>query len=1134
MLHIYQSNLTEVLLHGLSHVLRQPLPTMSVLDPEHILVQNPDMAQWLKIELAQAHGIAANVEFPLPSSFMWRVFHALFKSQIPEQTPFSKDQITWQIMQLLPGFQHHPSFTWTHRYLDQLGTPEGQLKLYQLSGSIADIFDQYLMYRPDWISHWENGEGLDKIPEAHHWQALLWQAVANAIVDNTGCKLHRGRLLQETIETLNASEPLDVSSLPKRIVIFGISAMPEQTLLLINGLGRHIDVHWFQLNPCREFWLDIIDPKTKAKLAADAKYIHLDELEESRYFLVGNPLLAAMGTLGREHLSLMYEQLDADLIEEYPDYPSTGALCALQTEILNLHCRQQFEALNVEQLGSNLGKVPLKLSELNNVQFHSCYSPMREVEALKDQLLHLFDQDPMLTPNDVLIMMPDVGLYAPFIHTVLAAKQNDVFIPYSINDLSAIQESPLLDSLIRLLSLPDSRFQASEIMSILEIPAVLKRFEMDEVDLESVKHWLNEVGVRWGRDGKQRADLGVGQYSQNSWQFGIDRLMAGYAMHPDQGMFDQSLPYIEVEGSNGELVGKLMMFVDALDVTREALQQPRSIGDWTATIAALMARFYQADSDEQIMLQRASRSLERFHQGAQTAQFEDEVSALVVRDYLKQNLTAAQSGKRFRAGALNFCTLMPMRTIPFKVVCLLGMNDGMFPRVATPVSFDLMQNERRRGDRSRRLDDRYLFLEALLSARQHLHISWVGRDIRDDSELPPSILVSELRDYMAESWCIDGHQEFPPETAANTLLREMTTHHALQPFHPRYFDETNPQSYAVQWMKALQHKPSAAPFCEQPLFVEASDNVIEMRQLEAMLTKPCEVFLQRQLGVYFDELSDTDEDNEPFELDALERWYLKDRALSAGLTGDAKNTQRFMQNYRHSGALPVAEAGEMELTNASESIASLLVLLPQLNANLNNFEELRIHVGLQLVAGSVPAGHAGKYCYVKPGSLKGRDVMRAWIRHVAVCATQSHACETWALDSERGRIFMPIAKDEAKQLLADYVGIYQQGLSRPLPFFVESAHRFMQHQEAAKDAEEIKASVLGNWIANFGHIPGEGENAYIQRCYPNLDDVWPEFTELSQRLLGPIAHYSETFKVRGRYTTSPKHAQLVERLEAGQ
>ncbi|WP_095499084.1 exodeoxyribonuclease V subunit gamma [Paraferrimonas haliotis] len=1135
MLHIYQHNLTEALLDQLSAIIGTIPDGFSALDCESILVQNPDMAQWLKIELAQRHGIAANIEFPMPSSFVWKMFNALYP-ELPEQSPFSKENMTWHLMTLLPDLMNHKEFAWVERYLGDVTADKQQqeqraLKSYRLCAAIADIFDQYLIYRPQWMANWEQDEVGGEVTPQQAWQPILWQRLNSSISGSSGARVqwHRGELLTQTIDSFNAAN-LDNSvlqCLPKRLFIFGISSLPEQSLALFNALANHIEVHWFQINPCQEFWLDIIDGKSLAKLAAKPNYQRLADLADDRYFLVGNPLLASLGTLGREHLSLMLEQLQGDWHEAYRPYPTTGALGLLQNEVLNLSIRGQFEALSATQLTSNIDKISLNDNDCSNVLFHSCYSPMREIEVLKDQLLFLFERDPSLTPNDVMVMVPDVSEYAPYIHATFSGITDDYRLFYSINDLSAQQESPLADCLLNLFDLPQSRWYANELMSILEVPAVMRKFAIDEHELDIINRWIDDVGIRWGINAAHRRELGFISFEENSWLFGAQRLLLGYAMHPAQGCFDGLMPYSQMEGAQTEALGKLLMFVDCLLDYRTQLAGDYQAGQWLTLVNQMMNDFFEGEASEVVWLQQPSQCLEGLKQYIDQSGYQQTIHRTIIKDYLQQSLQAQSSNSRFKAGAINFCTLMPMRSIPFKVIALLGMNENAFPRQNHPVNFDLMANQRVRGDRSRRLDDRYLFLEALLSTRQHLHLSWVGQDIRDDSHKPPSILISEVRDYIAEAWIhSDSKATDEPAQVAQELLSKMTHQHPLQAYQAINFSKQSAQqSFASLWSQALAlsqdpaFKPPRSYATHNPQLsrLEAEHQELSLTQLERFMVNPCRVFMQRTLEVYFDEIELDTLQHEPFVIDTLQQWQLSDKALTMRLANAQQN--QFDAHYQGTGKLPFGEASTQTLAKAWDEGESIVTHFSEYLQEDKQSDVLRLSFDepkLMLTA-ELPKSKRHLRCQLKAGSIKDKDIVRAYLRHLSSCASGADY-HYLLLDKKNACVFKAIPNAQAHSILAQLISLYQQGLQQPLPLLVDAGISVA----IAKVDEKTQINALETlnelWQQNkFSHRPVD---EYLTRCFKNAEEAYPAFIKLTEQILVPLVEHAYMVPPKGQTKTA--------------
>ena len=615
---LYHSNQLDLLKELLVSRIRQA-PLAHPFEREQILVQSPGMAQWLKLELAKAFGIAANIDFPLPASFIWEMFTQVL-ADVPRQSPYNKGTMSWQLMTILPALLDRPAFAPLAAYLggddaDPAKDPE-QVRLWQLCQKVADLFDQYLVYRPDWIARWEQGEGLSQElagVSGQDWQPELWRELVARTLALSPSGYHRANLYEEFIHELERTATLP-GKLPQRVFVFGISALPPRYVEALLALGSRpeVEVHLFVTNPCRYYWGDLLDRKTLARLENKLKPgTDIETLQGP-----ANPLLASMGKLGRDYLHQLME-LEVPQIEAFVDIDELDGkgniklLQAIQKDVLELAERGagQFD------LDASHHKSPLDPAD-GSLQIHACHGPMRELEVLHDRLLALFEQDKSLTPKDVVVMMPDVNSYGPYIQAVFGARGQ---IPFAVSDRAASQESPLLQSFLALLRLPNARFGAGELLAILEPPM-----------------------------------------SGNSWLFGLRRMLLGFAMgdgEPVAGI----LPYADIEGQQGLALGKLAWFVDSLAEFLPRLQQAQPLGEWVACLNALLERFYLADEDEERQLQLIRSQLADWLAQLGEARFEQPISADLLQDYLGSVLGESRSCQRFLAGQVNFCTLMPMR-----------------------------------------------------------------------------------------------------------------------------------------------------------------------------------------------------------------------------------------------------------------------------------------------------------------------------------------------------------------------------------------------------------------------------------------------------------------------------------------
>ncbi|RFA27293.1 exodeoxyribonuclease V subunit gamma [Alkalilimnicola ehrlichii] len=643
MLQLYHSNRLESLADGLA--LLTQMPAGSPLAPETVLVQSNGMARWLALRLAERNGVCANLRFPYPAAYTWELFCTLL-AEVPERSVYNPDILTWRLMSVLPQLKEEPGFEPLAHYLH--GGDE--LARYELARRLADVFDQYLVYRPDWILAWEQGE-------EDHWQARLWRRLTEA------GGAHRAALLERCLTALRSGE-VAADKLPARLSVFGLSNLPPPLLTLLTELGRHIPIHLFLLSPTEDYWGDLRSEREIYRQAADAD-------PEALYLATGNKLLASLGRQGRDFHELL---LDQGPEEEALYEPPAGdsLLGGLQLDILELRNR-----------GEDGERTMLAAAD-NSVQVHNCHSRMRELEVLHDQLLALFDGYPDLTPADVVVMTPDIEAYVPYIEAVFGTAEPHR-IPYTIADRSLRAEEPVAEAFLQLLELVESRFDADQVTSLLALPAVQRRFDIDEHELPRLHDWIRRNGIRWGVDAAHRAELELPAEEANSWRAGLRRMLLGYALPGDERrLFAGTLPFDEVEGGVAELAGRLAEFLENLFRLPASLAGKRSAADWQLALNQVLERFFLGDEGEETALQAIREALADLRAEVEAGGCDEALSLAVVLSHLRGALSAAGRAGSFLGGGVTFCAMVPMRSIPFEVVCLIGVNDGEYPRQHRP------------------------------------------------------------------------------------------------------------------------------------------------------------------------------------------------------------------------------------------------------------------------------------------------------------------------------------------------------------------------------------------------------------------------------------------------------------------
>ncbi len=541
------------------------------------------------------------------------------------------------------------------------------------------------------------------------------------------------------------------------------------------------------------------------------------------------------------------------------------------------------------------------------------------MEILHDQLLQMFSEDDALLPSDILIMMPDMEAYAPFIDAVFSSTQASKRIPFSIADRAIGSESLIIEAFFELLDLPASRFEAKRIMGLLELPAIQSRFRLGDQDLPEVRNWIRATGIRWGIDAVARAEEGLPKLSEHTWRAGLERMLLGYAL-PDEvgGLYEGILPYGDIEAQSARLMGCFYSFVETIFTLPERLRGEKPVEAWADTLLNVCDDVFDPDETHESEVQAIRTSVEELRRESLEANYSAAVPLAVVKSALRRKLDALGGTMRFLTGGVTFCAMVPMRSIPFKIIGLIGMNEGVFPRIQHPFGFDLMAKEHRKGDRSGRDEDRYLFLEALLAARQRLYISYVGQDLRDNSAIPPSVVVSELLDYVRLN--VQTVEKQNP-------LDMLCTLHPLQPFSARYFDGATDRLFSFdqalcQAAQAAQGRSNAAmPFISKPLpQAEPEWRTVSLEQLIRFFSNPARFLLQQRLGIYLEEGEELLEDWEPFDLDFFAKTHLRTQLLALCLQG--KPVEKALPLLRARSSLPHGEVGHSVFDQEAGAVES--------------------------------------------------------------------------------------------------------------------------------------------------------------------------------------------------------------------
>ena len=1081
---LYSSNALDVLAALLAEELRVAPVGAGLLDPDTILIPQPSMRRWLQKTLAERYGIAANLRFLAPGQFVGEVLAA--------NLPDAEDAVTidparlqWRLYAALRDPQLLAQAAFDGALRAYLSGADGELNAWSLANGLGDAFTKYQAWRRDWLLRWDRGG------DADDWQALLWRQVTRG-------RRHRAQAIDAFLRQHAGASTPPPTGLPPRVFAFACLNVSPDVLHVLATAARATTLHFYLPTPTRKYWGDL--PDLRERIAAGA----LEAPDGG-----DNPLLAAWGRAGRDFIATLfsYDIVAPSEIEAYaPPDPEQGLLQRLQRDILERRAAAP-PLLAIATIDND-----------RSLQIHACHTRLREAQVLHDQLRALFEGQPDLEPRDVAVMAPDIDAYAPYVAAVFGGAQGtNRFIPYTLADGSMSALSPLADLFLRLLELPQARLTSNEVLDLLALPGVRRRFELDDNELDQVRGWVAAAGARWGFDEDHRARLGAPREHAYTWRYALDRLLLGYASGADDDIVGVA-PWPHLEGTALLALDALIRLLDQLERAARDLALAQSAEEWQRRLTVLLQDLlpeFALDIAERRALEHLLGELEAFRRAAAEAGVEHAIPAQVVRAHFQARLGEADTRQAFLAGGVSFCRMVPMRLIPFRVICLLGLNDGDYPRREPPSTLNRLvaaldqPAQRRRGDRSVRDDDRFLFLQLLTAAERVFYLSYIGRDAGDGSALEPSVLVSELLDAASRA--------FEDPVAAR---KRLVVQHPLQPFGRGDGDIVRRVAFDPAWQAALAARASVqteAPFAALRLPEVETRVVVDYAELRAFLLNPQRSFLRNRLGLRLLGSDVRVAEDEPFSaVDALENSVLKQRVLAALLGVQPPDEAQLCRRLQAEALLPPAAAGMQRL----RALLGALRPLARAITAARGGEERSLAFTLDLegttLSGALESIDATAAVRIKPGTPGGRDWLR-WHLDALVLAALGELREVTVFAEFGGGDLGPrvLPRHEAKAArvaLRWLVERLHDGLATPLPFRPGAAWAFTEARERSSgtpteaDADAFDAAEK-TWTGHEGH--GEGSDLWtviaLRGADPFADTASrARFAELAAGIIGAV------------------------------
>lgn len=1083
-LFVHRGTSADALASGLAELLAKPLA-----DPfaeEVVAVPAKGVERWLAQRMShrlgasvgqdgvsRSDGVCAGVRFLNPHSLVALILG------IEQGDPWHPEQLAWAVLRAVDDSLDEP---FAHTLALHLGHGmtgvEGELRRgrrYAVARRLAGLFADYAAQRPAMLADWRSGGSGDGLGGAVDddlaWQPELWRRVLG-LVDAEAPEERQARVVAEL-----RTGRLSGLELPGRLSLFGHTRIARSEIEVLTALGEHRDVH---------LWLPQASPAAWSTLTEVAAGGPVPRADDDSGLLINHPLLASLGRDARE---LQRTLALADAVDQ-PLEPDESRPPTM------LHLLQQDLAGDRAPTVAERDARSVPAAD-RSIQVHACHGQSRQVEVLRDVIADLLEQDPTLEPRDILVMCPDVEAYSPLIHAAfgLGGVVRDTAVRDAgtdgshpahtfrvrIADRAPLHTNPLLSLADQLVLLASSRLTGSEVLDLARSAPVRRRFGLDDEALERLTDWVSSVAIRWGLDAEHREAFRIRGLSQNTWQAGLDRILVGAAVDGDEiDHVGTTLALDDLDSGDIELAGRLAELVARLAGTLERMRDASTAEDWVGVLRDGVLGLADVPVKDAWQTAQLERELARV--GAAAAAVGGAGLGLAdVHALLVGRGAARATRSSFRTGTLTVCTMVPMRSVPHRVVCLVGLDHGVFPRASTPDGDDVLARRPVTGERDTRSEDRQLLLDALMSAGQTVVITYSGFDEHTGATREPSVPLGELIDAVRR-------------TATGPGVDRLVTEHPLQPFDARnlgvagdrveLLPEGRPFSYDPAALSAATRALGDRVQREHPVDVRLSPAPMEdvdLGELIRFFDDPAKAFLRSRLGMVLPEIDEIQHEGIPIELDGLRTWQIGERVLQSVLAGRDLEATCNAELWR--GDLPPRELGYRTLHDIATEVQALAALTWRV-AGVGGprqpllSEVLDIDVELpsgRRLTGTVSGLVDDLVLSVTYSNVRSKQRLRSWITSLALAAAgttiPSHVIgreKRWRRTGQLHVCHGPHAREDALLILDELVDVRDRGLSEVLPLPPATSFAWADSFVSQQDEWEARNKALREWESSTG------------------------------------------------------------------
>ncbi|CAL4324614.1 exodeoxyribonuclease V subunit gamma [Buchnera aphidicola] len=1034
---IYKSNQLHILFSKICQIIKKK-PKNNIFQKEIFVYDNKILLQWLHIFIAEKQGISENFQFYYTDHFIWKLFQ-IFVTDKNTINIYKKSIMTWNIMKIIEK----------KNYSNHVNTNDHPIKKFKFSLIMADIFEQYLIYRPTWINIWEEYKDILKIEKNEEWQKIIWQNLHCLVKKKYPSQLHYANIFH-IINSIQ--EKKNIINVPKRCFIMSSFSLTSTYIKILETLGKYINIYLLHVTSCKKniFYYQV--KKNKNILFNKKKHIQDDSL------------IMLWGKYEKIY-SLYINSKTIKIINCFKITKAVKLLNIIQNDIL----------ITYKKKNKNHSIYDKKILYTNDdsISVNVCHDKKHEITILYKKILNIFKKNPSILPGDIIVVSNTIHEYIDFINSIFTSQKNKYKIPFFIGIKNSKRKNIILSTFITILNLPNTRCSNKEILELLEIPEIANKFNISEDEIEILYSWVQNINIRWGIDEKHQNHLLKIKNKKSTWLYGIKKLLLSYSINEKNSIWNNILSPLSINSSQSELIGKIAHFIFILNKWRVKLSQPKKFKSWYKLSQYLINDFFQNNILIQKTLDTIQNNWENMIHDGMLSEYKKKISINILKICFTNRINSILNKKKFLPGVINFCHPKSTHNIPFKVIYIIGANEEDIPRKQKILPFNLLHCHPYIGDKNIHIEDSYLFLQILSSAKKYFYISYARYSIQYNIARYPSILIQQLMDYISSHFCFIGDEKISNAENKKKIFNYFYQYHEYQ------------YSYPIQNIRKKNNIIHLKNTFKKEILK------INYKDLIDFWKNPILYFFKKKFKIQSIFKNKEILTNENFFLNKFNCLQFNTILLNKIIHNE--DIETWLKQYELSGILPYKYFGKIFLTKQKNAMLKIANLVSQFRINTVE-TEINLKIKKYEIYGILSEVQDTGLLRWKPNIINYNDKISLWIEHLLYCVLGgsedsriiSYKNHIWSLSA--------LQSDIASEYLLRYIIGYQKGIYKPV-FLLKSGIMWLNYIfDTFKNCitrDKIKKKkgyliLLKNWHGD-NYFIGEKENLYIKSIIPELN-----------------------------------------------